>query len=393
MSNRNTQSAAPGDIRLGIIGMGGMGTMHARAVVAGQAPRMRLAAVCDRDAGRLDFGREVNAFSDPRELIRSGEADAVLIATPHYAHTSVGIEALDHGLHVLVEKPISVHKRDCERLIAAHRDRGQVFAAMFNQRTDPFYQKIRALIQGGELGEIRRVNWIMTNWFRTAAYYASGGWRATWAGEGGGVLLNQCPHNLDLLQWLFGMPASVRGFCRFGQYHDIEVEDDVTAYLTFKNGATGVFITTTGEAPGTNRLEIAAERGKLVCENDRLTFTRNEVEMSEFSRTAESGFATPPVWDVTIPISGHGEQHLGILKNFAAAILDGAPLIAPAEEGIHSVELANAMLYSTFTGKTVELPLDGKAYERHLKKLAASSKVKKTPVRKVSDSDFAKSFR
>jgi predicted dehydrogenase len=356
------------EIRLGVIGVGGMGTAHAKSVV--DIPRLRLAAVCDADPARFKFGPGVRTFEDSRDLIRSGEVDAVLIATPHYSHTTVGIDALENGLHVLVEKPISVHKSDCERLLAAHKGReGQVFAAMFNQRTDPFYQKIRGLILGGELGEIRRVNWIITNWFRTAAYYASGGWRATWAGEGGGVLLNQCPHNLDLLQWLFGMPVSVRAFCRFGQYHKIEVEDDVTAYLVFKNGATGVFIASTGEAPGTNRLEIAGERGKLVYENDRLTFTRNEVEMSAFSRAAKGGFVTPEVWNVAIPVSGHGEQHIGILKNFADAILDGAAVIAPAEEGIHSVELANAMLYSTFTGQTVELPLDGAEYERHLAKL------------------------
>ncbi|HEX4083428.1 MAG TPA: Gfo/Idh/MocA family oxidoreductase [Chthoniobacteraceae bacterium] len=382
-----------GPVRLGIAGLGNMGAAHARSVLAGDVPRMRLTAVCDYDAVRFPGYEGVRTFADPGAMIRSGEIDAILIATPHYTHTTMGIDALGQGLHVLVEKPISVHKRDCEKLIAAHRG-DAVFAAMFNQRTDPFYQKIRGLIRNGEMGEIRRVNWIITNWFRTEAYYASGGWRATWAGEGGGVLLNQCPHNLDLLQWMFGMPASVRAFCRFGQYHDIEVEDDVTAYLQFKNGATGVFITTTGEAPGTNRLEIAGERGRLVYENDQLRFTRNEVEMTAFSRKTDQGFATPPTWDVRIPVAGHGEQHIGILKNFAEAILDGAPLIAPGAEGIHSVELANAMLFSTFTGRTIELPLDGKAYEGRLKKLIAASRVKKkkAPAGKAGREDFAKSF-
>ncbi len=363
----------PSDIRLGIIGVGGMGAAHAKSLLEGKAPRIRLAALCDPDAARLSFAPGIKTFSDSHHLIRSGLVDAVLIATPHYSHTTIGIDALGQGLHVLVEKPLSVHKCDCERLIAAHRG-SQVFAAMLNQRTDPFYREIRALIQAGELGEIRRVNWIVTTWFRTAAYYSSGGWRATWRGEGGGVLLNQCLHNLDLLQWLFGMPVSVRAFCRFGRYHDIEVEDDVTAYLAFKNGATGVFVTSTGEAPGSNRLEITGERGKLVYEENRLTFARNEIEMSSFSRASQLAFAMPPVSTIAIPVSGHGDQHIGILNNFAAAILDGAPLIAPAGEGIHSVELANAILYSTFTGQTVELPLDGAAYERHLLDLIASSK-------------------
>jgi predicted dehydrogenase len=384
------------DLRSGIIGLGNMGSLHARSVLEGQVPRMRLTAVCDINPERMVYDPEIKTFTDSRALIRSGAVDAVLIATPHYSHTDIGIDALEHGLHTLVEKPISVHKADCERLIAAYeKTSGVVFAAMFNQRTDPFYQKIRALLQGGELGEIRRVNWTITNWFRSEFYYASGGWRATWAGEGGGVLLNQCPHNLDLFQWFFGMPRQVRAFCSFGRYHDIEVEDDVTAYMNFENGATAVFITSTGEAPGTNRLEIAAERGRLVYENDELRFTRNEIAMSEFSHTTKQSFATPPVWDVQIPLGkDHGEQHVGILKNFTAAILDGARLIAPAPEGIHSVELANAFLYSSLTDTTVNMPLDGQSYEQELKKLIAGSRAKKSaPSVSAANDDFAKSFR
>jgi len=394
MSKKNSARLSPPatEVRVGIIGLGNMGATHARALLAGQAPRLRLTAICDSDPARLAPFPAPAHFDDPGKLIRDGDVDAVIIATPHYSHTTIGIDALGQGLHVMVEKPISVHKSDCERLIAAHR--GTVFAAMFNQRTDPFYQKLRGLIRAGEFGEIRRINWTITNWFRTEAYYASGGWRATWAGEGGGVLLNQCPHNLDLLQWMFGMPVSVRAFCGLGRYHKIEVEDDVTAYMRFKNGATGVFIASTGEAPGTNRLEIAAELGRIVYENDRITFTRNEIGMSKFSREAESGFASPPIWDITIPLAGHGEQHLGILKNFAAAILDGAPLIAPAAEGINSVELANAMIYSSFTDSTVDIPLSGKAYEAFLKKRISESKVKKkAPARRVTPDDFAKSFK
>jgi len=294
----------------------------------------------------------------------------------------------------MVEKPISVHRADAERLIAAYSNKKQVFAAMFNQRTDLYYRKIRQLIQSGELGELRRVNWIITNWFRTEAYYGSGGWRATWAGEGGGVLLNQCPHNLDLFQWMFGMPTSIRAFCKFGRYHDIEVEDDVTAYCEFANGATGVFITSTGEAPGTNRLEIAAERGRLVYENDTISFTRNEVPMSEFSKSSTQAFARPDSWDITVPAASHGGQHNEILQNFVDAILHGATLLAPAVEGIHSVELANAMLMSAWTDEAVTLPIDGKKYERLLKQKIAESARTKKKARKVvaANEDFAKSF-
>ena len=204
------------ELRLGIIGLGNMGSGHAASIQAGNIPRCRLAAVCDLEAGKLAKYTGIPGYTDSDALIRSGEVDAVLVATPHFAHTTIGAAALKAGLHVLVEKPISVHKADCERLIAAHRSKKQVFAAMFNQRTDSVYQKIRELVKGGELGRIRRVTWTITDWFRSEAYYASGGWRATWAGEGGGVLLNQCPHNLDLYQWIFGMPSKVRGFCKRG---------------------------------------------------------------------------------------------------------------------------------------------------------------------------------
>lgn len=383
-------------VRIGIVGIGNMGSTHAQQILAGKIHRLELAAVADHNPAKLARVPQVKGFKTADEMIASGLIDAILIATPHYDHTTIGIAALKAGMHVMVEKPISVHRADCERLIAAYkgREKKQVFAAMFNQRTDHYYKKIRELIQSGELGEIRRVNWIITNWFRTHAYYASGGWRATWAGEGGGVLLNQCPHNLDLFQWMFGMPVSLSAKCAFGKYHDIEVEDDVTAVMEFKNGATGVFITSTGEAPGTNRLEVTGERGKLVYEDDKISYTRNEIPMGEFSRTTTQSFDRPASWDITIPTAGHGGQHNEVLQNFTDAILDGAKLVAPAPEGIHSVELANSMLLSAWTEKPVSLPIDGKKYERLLKaKIEESAKKgKKKKVVEAAAADFGKSF-
>jgi predicted dehydrogenase len=381
-------------VRIGVIGLGNMGSAHCRTLLEGKAPGAELAAICDTDKTKASLFAEVPFFSDLRSMMASGKVEAVLIATPHYSHTSLGIEALEGGLHVLMEKPLSVHKADCERLIAAHKNRKQIFAAMFNQRTDPYYQKVRQLVQGGELGKIRRINWIITDWFRTETYYASGGWRATWGGEGGGVLLNQCPHNLDLYQWIFGMPSKVRGFCQLGRYHNIEVEDDVTAYFEYPDGTTGVFITSTGEAPGTNRLEVTAEQGRLVFENGRIEFTRNEIPTTTFSRTTKESFSRPGVWNVEIPLpNDRGEQHLGIIKNFVGAILRGEKLLAPAPEGIHSVELGNAILFSSLLEKTVALPLSGKAYENRLAALIAGSKVrKKARSRTAAASDFSKSF-
>jgi predicted dehydrogenase len=382
------------DLRLGIIGLGNMGQFHANAIAAGKIAHCQLAAVCDRDERQLGRYLPARGFLSSSELINSGEVDATLIATPHYSHTTIGIEALGSGLHVLMEKPLSVHKADCERLLAAHRGTKQVFATMFNQRTDPFYLKLREMIRNDELGTIRRINWIVTHWFRTAVYYASSGWRATWAGEGGGVLLNQSPHQLDLWQWLFGMPSKVRAFCQFGRYHDIEVEDDVTAYFEYDNGTTGVLITSTGEAPGTDRLEIAAERGRVIIENDLFHWTRNEVPMSEFSKQSPDAFAKPATSEMEIPLAGRGGQHNEVLENFVDAILFGERLIAPAEEGIHSVELANAMLFSSDTDTTVSLPLNAGLFERWLSDKIKNSSFRKADVR-ASDgdlADFSKSF-
>ncbi|HXG48680.1 MAG TPA: Gfo/Idh/MocA family oxidoreductase [Methylomirabilota bacterium] len=382
-------------VRLGIIGMGNMGRHHAGYLLEGKVPRGELAAVCSTSPQKLECyaRRGVQVFGDAAQLIRSGACDAVIVATPHPQHPGQAIAALRAGLHVMVEKPIASHKADAERLIAeAQRHPDRVFAAMFQLRVEPRYRRIKKLLDDGELGRLTRLNWIITDWFRTEAYYASGGWRATWKGEGGGVLLNQCLHQLDLLQWLCGLPARVRGFCQLGRFHDIEVEDNVTCYLEWAQGATGVFVSSTGEAPGTNRFEICGTRGRLVLENNRLTFLRNDADMIEFSRTAKTGFAKPEIWNVEIPFENAGNQHATLLQNFVDAILDGAPLVAPGAEGLGSVELANALLYSSLLERTLELPMDGAAFERKLEELIAGSKrVKK--VIEVSGEDFTQSFR
>ncbi|MFN7140821.1 MAG: Gfo/Idh/MocA family protein [Limisphaerales bacterium] len=381
-------------VRVGIIGMGNMGKHHAEYLLAGKVNRCELTAVCSTSPQKLESYKQrgVKVYADGEEMIRTNDVDAVLIATPHYQHTSLGIAALQAGKHVMVEKPISAHKADAERLIAVRKEHPNlVFGAMFQLRTENRYMKIKKLITDGSLGEIVRFSWIVTDWFRTDAYYNSGGWRATWRGEGGGVLINQCLHQLDMLQWLLGMPSKVRSFVQLGRFHNIEVEDQITAYLEFPNQATGVFIASTGEAPGTNRFEIAGTMGKLVLENDKLTFTRNEVSMVEQCKTAKLGFQKPEVWNVDVPITTVPAQHATLMQNFVDAILDGAALISPGEEGIHSIELANVMLYSGLIDQTVQMPMDSAAYECKLKQLIADSKFEKKVV-EISTEDFTKSF-
>ncbi|MCH2061122.1 MAG: Gfo/Idh/MocA family oxidoreductase [Verrucomicrobiales bacterium] len=384
------------NIQLGIVGLGNMGRAHRQNILDGKLSGIDLKAVCDIPQGLPEKREGESQFTDVGAMISSGEIDAIHICTPHPSHREIGVEALKAGLHVLMEKPLAVHKGDCQALIDAYDATGRekVFAAMFNQRTDPHYKILKEKIDSGETGKVRRVHWSVTDWFRTEYYYALGGWRATWKGEGGGVLLNQCPHNLDLFQWLFGMPEQVTGFLNFGRYHQIEVEDDATLYFRYPDGSNATFITSTGEAPGINRLEVIAERGTLTVDEGIIRWEQNDIDASTFSDTAESGFAKPETKLVEIPIDGHGGQHVEILQNFADAILNGAELISPATEGIHSVELANAALLSAWKKITVTLPMDAAEYAEILSHKANTSTFKKKDIKAAATAtadDFAKS--
>ncbi len=367
-------------LRIGIVGVGTQGSLYTRHLLGGKVRRAKLTAVCDIDPKTLEqVPATVSRFSTYSAMLKSGEIDAVFVETPHYDHVPMAIKALKAGLHVLVDKPMSVQKSECEKLIReAKKRRKQVFAMMFNQRTNPAYQKLKKMIAAGELGSIVRVNWICTSWFRSEAYYRSGGWRATWAGEGGGVLVNQCPHQLDLLQWIAGMPVKVDAALSLGKAHKIEVEDEVTAYLEYKNGATGVFITSTCESPGTNRLEIAGDKAMAVIEGGVIKVWTNEMPISKFNRVTKTKFAAPKRKYKEITFKKGGGGHVGIMKNFVAAVLDGKELLAPGAEGINGVELANAMQLSGITGQTVDLPIKNTAYNRMLKGLIADSAKKKT---------------
>lgn len=367
-------------VRFGIVGVGNIGTSHVQYFLAGDVEGGVLTAACDLKQERLDWvtevsGGKVACFTDYHEMMKSGLIDAIIIAVPHYFHPIIGMEAFEAGLHVLSEKPIGVYTENIHDFIAAAKKSGKAFGIMYNQRTNPAYSKMRDIVQSGALGELKRCVWIITNWYRTDAYYRSGGWRATWEGEGGGVLLNQSPHNIDLWQWIVGMPKRLQAFCEFGKYHDIEVDDDVTCYTQYENGATGVFITTTGEFPGTNRLEISGTLGKLVYEDGKLTWWKLSVDEREFNRTCDNGFATIPSEKTEFTFENDGEQHRGILRNFASHILNGTPLLAPGEEGINMLTIANAMMLSTWEDRWVELPIDAPVFHARLnEKIAASNR-------------------
>lgn len=359
-------------VRIGIIGLGNMGSSHALYIQNGSVAGASIGALLEERPKRVEelkqhYGDTIPLFTNEDEFFQSGLIDAVLIATPHYSHPRLAKKAFAAGLHVLCEKPAGVFTSEVREMNEAAAKSDLVFSLMYNQRTKPIYQKLRDLIQTDELGSIRRMNWIITNWYRSQSYYDSSNWRATWAGEGGGVLINQCPHQLDLWGWLIGMePKRIRSFCSFGKYRDIEVEDEVTAYLEYDSGATGVFITTTAEAPGTNRLEVTGTKGKVVIEDETLTFWQLDTSETEFNNAYRGGFGAPKHQIIDVEITEEATDHQGITQNFVNAILQGETLIAPGVEGIYGLTLSNAMQLSTWTDNWVSFPLDEAAYETHL---------------------------
>lgn len=359
------------EVRIGIIGFGSMGKGHANSIINGTIKNARLTALCDIIPIDTNTYKDQICYTDYKEMLASGNIDAVIIATPHYQHTETAVAAINSNIHTLLEKPISVHKKDCEKIIEAYSNNPKIkFAAMFNQRTIPVYTKIKEMLTNHELGDLRRINYIITDWFRTQAYYNSGTWRATWKGEGGGVLLNQSPHQLDLICWFMGMPEKVRAFCNFGKYHNIEVEDEVTAYMEYPNGVTGIFTTTTGEFPGTNRLEIVGDLGKLIVESGKLTWLKTDQSVAKFAAECPDAWSAPKVNEIPIVLDEPQlVQHPAIIQNFVNAILFDEKIIANGCEGIMSVELANAMLYSQLTNNTVNIPLNSDEYLAEFSKL------------------------
>lgn len=384
-------------IRFGIVGVGNQGSHYANIFKGCYEDKKIdngvLTALCDNDEAKLEKAREnyasmqVSFFNDYKEMLDSGLIDVVLVEVPHYQHPEIVTECLQRGINVICDKPAGVYTKQVREMNEIAKKSAAKFGMMFNQRTNCVYRKMREMIAGGELGELQRVNWVITDWFRTQNYYDSGSWRATWKGEGGGVLINQCPHQIDLVQWIVGeMPVSVRGFCKYGRWHDIEVEDEVTAFFEYKNGATGTFITTTGEAPGTNRLEISGTKGKLVCEAEKLYFYRNEQDSQAFSKTEPNGFAKPKMEKIEVETDGRNPQHVGIINNFANALLGLEEQFVEGTDGINGVELMNAIELSGWNdGEKIALPIDETRYYNELQQHCLQSKTKEKTTSVVMD--------
>ena len=381
-------------IRYGIIGLGNQGSHYVRKIFdAGKAVDACVTAMCDINPAKIENIKAVTTntdavyFENYIEMLDSGLCDAVLVEVPHYQHPEMVIECLKRGINVICDKPAGVYAKQVREMNEVARASRAKFGMMFNQRTNCLYRKMREMIANGDIGELQRVTWIITDWYRTQFYYDSGSWRATWEGEGGGVLINQCPHQLDLVQWVVGkLPKYVNGFCQYGKWHDIEVEDEVTAYFEYDNGATGMFITTTGETPGTNRFEVSGTRGKLLCEGGKLYFYKNDADSQEHSAVSDNGFAKPKCEMIEVETDGLNPQHSGIINNFTRALLGKEKFFVDGVEGINGVELMNAIEFSGWHGGVrVELPVGEEEYIAELNEKRKTSRLKTQTVESVSD--------
>lgn len=382
-------------VRVGIVGIGNIGTAHANCIYNNEVNGMSLGAVCDISPDRQQYCKEkfaeVPVFTDYKQMFSSGLIDAVIVSTPHKQHCDIAIEALQSGLHALVEKPIDITVSKAKEINNVAKNNGKKFAIMFNQRTNDIFAKARDIVKSGGLGELKRTVWIITNWYRTQHYYDSAGWRATWIGEGGGVLLNQAPHNLDLWQWICGMPCEVTANCEVGKYHNIEVEDDVMLTTRYENGATGVFITSTGEYPGTNRLEISGTLGKIVIENGVLKWWKlpeserdicfNSKELSPYIKCEYEEYTAQ---------NSNSNAHKQIIQNFTNAILCGEELLSPGTDGIYELTLSNASYLSSWKGGIpIKLPFDNNEFDVMLEEKIKHSKANKETATKNASGKYS----
>ena len=362
-------------IRFAVIGVGRMGMTHAVNLYKGRVRGATLSAVCDTDPKVLEDCRRrfpsVRAYADHHALIEERAVDAVLIATPHYAHEEIAVDCISHGIHTLTEKPISVTTARAKHIAAVAAEHPEVIAAVsYNQRSNRMYRRARQMLADGTLGDIVRVNFIITNWYRSQAYYDQGGWRASYNGEGGGCLINQCIHQLDVLQWLIGMPRAIKANSRtVGR--NITVENDVTATLIY-DGFDCSFSASTHEMGGINRLEIVCDKGRLVIYPTRMEIYRHRSEREVnadtkqgygFAKTTKSTYGYGLFRLISDTIYG---QQLRSLRAFSSAIEGKGEPLAYAHEGVNALQIINGIYLASYTDATVSIPLDDTAYEEFL---------------------------
>jgi predicted dehydrogenase len=361
-------------LRIGLVGLGTMGRGHLSKETA--LPEVQIVGVADVDPAAVQSASQtygLPGYSSYQELIENGNCEAILIATPHPFHAPIAQYAARHGLHILSEKPIAVTVAEADAMLDAAKKAGVLLGVMFQTRTEPWFKATHDLLASGVIGPIYRSVIVASHWYRTQAYYDSGSWRGTWTGEGGGVLMNQSPHSLDMFIWLGGKPTRVlaRTSTRF---HRIEVEDTAEALIDYGGDHTGYLYTSTAEWPGDDRYEFSGERGKLVVNGRSVRLYRaTERVQDTIDHLAVWGKPTG-AWE-EIPVEGEPPGHAAVVVQFARAVRLGEPLVATGEDGVNSLELGNAIMLSGDLNQAVDLPLNRNAYDRFLERKRAAVRV------------------
>ena len=371
----------PNKLKFGVIGVGNMGTAHAKHLFEGKIDNAVLTALCDVDTEVINRLKNdfygISVYDNHLQMLEKADCDAVIIATPHYSHPIIACDAFKAGKHVLTEKPIGVLQSDIEKMIISAKTSEKAFGIMFNQRTNPLFMKAKELVESGEIGVKKRLIWIITNWYRTQSYYESSSWRASWRGEGGGVLMNQAPHQLDLMQWIFGVPNSVYANLSVAKYHNIEVEDDAELLFGYDDGSSAVFITSTGETPGTNRLEISGDKGKIVLEEGKLKHWKLHENERDFCFSKSEGFYNAPYDYSEFSADEEKDGHITVLNNFCNHILFGEPLIVSGFDGVYQTQMTASAYLSNFTFTRQPIPCEIEVFDALIKKLSEKSKKRK----------------
>lgn len=357
--------------KIAIVGVGFQGEKYARYFFDGCFEDAELVAICDlfeERMNKVDPQRKTNHYTDYHNLFAEENLDAVIINTPHYTHPEIALAAVNNNFSVLCDKPLGVYAKSLEQLKESIESHPITFGVLFNQRMDPVFMRIKQIIQSGTLGTLKRCVWEVTDWYRPQKYYDLGGWRSNWEGEGGGVLINQCVHNIDMLYYLFGYPQRIQSLIGYGAYHDTEVDDSVIANLIFENSFLCTFISSTGETPGTNRFELSGSKGKLIMDDfSKLKFTINEVDEAEYAINAHTPpnkikFGKPKTLYYEEPFNERVDLHMMCIQNFIDAMSNGKEPVAGFGDGVACVEIVNGMYYADWVNSTVDLPVDEEVF-------------------------------
>lgn len=363
-------------IRVALVGVGAMGSKYAKMIVSGQVKNMLLTGLVARKMEAKTWAATLvngdgtcpKVYNSADEMFaHAGDFDTVLIVTPHKTHEEIAIRAFELGKHVLCDKPAGATIGQAQRMTFAAKKYNRIYALIFHQRAYAKYRYIKQMLSCGQLGELKRALVVNSRYFRTAHYHNSGSWRSSWKGEGGGALINQGAHILDMWHWLLGMPQKLYAQIPFGKYNDFDVDDEAAISMQYKDGMTGMFILTTGEAVPQERFEIVGTKGRILLEEDTLHIYRYSKDSQEYIATEKvnSGDNMNIVEEV-ISFEKGKEPYVEVLENFAEAVLteNASMLIAPGEDGVYQLMLTNGAYYSAWKDMPVELPLDTREYEK-----------------------------